>query len=118
MRNSEKIWKGINNIATTKPKSDPADISLNVNGSITSDPDTVANSFNDFFSSIAEKIKKQIPRTPKNFREFLKDPVSDTIFLNPVTPEEVSSCLNPISPRGAPPGRFFLITFDRLMLKS
>ena len=36
------------------------DISLNVNGSVNSDPLTVANTFNEFLTSIAGKIKNQI----------------------------------------------------------
>ena len=42
-----------------------------------------------FFTSIGRNIQKNIFPNKKHFSNFLKDPITDTFFISPTTPEEV-----------------------------
>ena len=71
---------------------------------VTSNPDIVANSFNYYFSSVADKIRSKIPESDKHFTSFLKHPNLNGIFLSPVTPEEVQKIIHsmPLSKSSGP----------------
>jgi len=99
MNNASKIWKGINSFLSFKPRNSQGDISLEIDGKIISDPTQIANKLNSFFSSIAEKLRTKIPRTPKTFREFLTNPNPHSIFLSPIHAEEILDCLNSLDCR-------------------
>lgn len=81
MKNISKIWKGVNNFITNKSKSEHTTLSLNIDGNVT-------------FSSIADNIKKKIPRTPKTYKQFLKNPTRNSIFLSPVSSDEIEKCFS------------------------
>ena len=86
--NMHKVWSGVRNLISTKNKSS-SPTSISIGDSVSSDPTTVANHFNDYFTSIAESIRETIPPTNRDFSNFLYHPNPQTLFLNPTTPEEV-----------------------------
>ena len=88
-RDIRKIWQGVKGIISLKASSSTKPISLEINGTVTSDPLLVANSFNSYFSSVADKIRSKIPESDKHFSSFLKQPNLNSIFLSPATSEEV-----------------------------
>lgn len=71
VKNTKKIWEGINNLVSRGKNSKSRIQSLKINSNVTSDPSIIANSFNSYFTSIADKIREKIPKTPKNFKTFL-----------------------------------------------
>ena len=91
-RNTRKIWQGIRNIISLKCSSSAKPISLEIDGVVTSDSFKVANSFNSFFSSIAESVRSKIPES-----DFLKNKNPNSFFLSPVTPGEVSKLIQSLS---------------------
>ena len=94
--NMQKIWVGVRNLISTKTKSsDP--ISISIGDSVSSEPEAVANHFNDFFTSIADSIRETIPPTNKNFSDFLRNRNLHSLFLAPSTPEEVIKVINSLS---------------------
>lgn len=58
------------------------------------DPKVIANTFNSFFASVADKIRSKIPKTPKTFSHYLKNSNPNTIFLSPTTKDEVLKCIS------------------------
>ena len=52
-----KIWSGIKELISLKSKTRNP-ISLSIGNTVSSDPETVANTFNDFFTHIADKADK------------------------------------------------------------
>ena len=94
IQNSANVWKGINCITAIKRKVQSTVISLEIDGKVTSDPPKVVNKFNTFFATIANKIKKDIPKTPKSYKDFLKNPNPKSIFLSQVSANEVLECLD------------------------
>ena len=102
--NIRKIWQGIKEIISLKSCQNSKPISLRINDSITSDPNLVANSFNSFFSSIADNIRSKIPNCDKHYTSFLNQPNLNSIFLSPVTSEQVAQLISsmPVSKSSGP----------------
>ena len=61
LKNSKKIWLGINDLISSKLKNKNSNIALDVNGNLTSDKKLIAESFNKYFTEIAEKVKRNEP---------------------------------------------------------
>ena len=49
----------------------------------------IANGFNRFFSNIGPALARNIPKGNTNFSNYLNQKVEESIFLNPVTDEEI-----------------------------
>ena len=50
----------------------------------------IANGFNNFFVNIGPSLAKRIPKCNDNlFTQYLPDTIDDTMFLQPVTEEEI-----------------------------
>ena len=64
-------------------------MSLKINDSIESNPETLANHFNNFFTSIADNIRSNLTLSSKNFKSFLKDKPQSSFFFNAITVDEV-----------------------------
>lgn len=85
---SSATWKVINEVVGKKKKKPGID-KIEVNGSLIEKEDLIANEFNTYFTKIAENIKKDIPNSDLNFKDFLPPPQQRTFFLNPTTRPEV-----------------------------
>ena len=54
----------------------------------------IANTFNKFFSTIAQKIESKIIPTKTKYQDFLDNPSIDSFFLTPTDPQEIKSTIN------------------------
>ncbi|KAL5271628.1 hypothetical protein ACHWQZ_G002041 [Mnemiopsis leidyi] len=90
---SKKQWQIINGLLNRSKKSADHIRLKDTDGSIISSKKAVADRFNSYFSSIAANIKTQIDarRTfdPGGFKQYLKSPCPNSIFLNPTSSTEV-----------------------------
>ena len=88
-KNLRKTWKGINDIIQIKNKtgSTPTCI-IDKDISIT-DPFQIANTFNSYFSSIAETLQKKIHSSHIHFTRYLKNPNVNSLFISPTDNTEV-----------------------------
>ena len=68
-------------------------ISLNINSKVESDNKTVANSFNKYFTTVAQKLIDKLGPSTKHFKDYLSNPNPESFFLDPVTPEEVNDII-------------------------
>ena len=57
------------------------------------DPTSIANEFNDYFTKVAEEITKKIRKTEKSPLSFLSHLNPTSFFTYPCTPKEVSSVI-------------------------
>ena len=64
-----------------------------INGKFTSDSKIVANSFNQYFISVAQKLVEKMKPSKNDFKVFLPISNLNSIFLDPVTPEEVNDII-------------------------
>ena len=53
------------------------------------DPVEMANIFNNYFVNVGSQIDKTIPITKKSPTDYFKSKILESIFLAPVTPEEI-----------------------------
>lgn len=92
----------INNLMS-RTKSKKQQIKLkDPNGNVIKKPELVAEKFNDYFTTIAEKLKAQIPSENDpayNHFTMLKDPVPESIFLKPTHPLEIEKTINSLKLR-------------------
>ena len=88
------LWYGIRSIVNTSNKNQASHISqLNVNGKLISDPVKMANIFDKYFVNVGCNIDKSIPRTKKSTLDYLKNQNPNSLFLAPVTPQEIETII-------------------------
>ena len=93
--NCKKIWAGVNEIIQNKPrKVDTIDHIIGKHGGSITNKIDISNEFNSFFSGVADDLlRKRKYDGNKNFTEYLTDPVAHTIYLSPVSVDELKSIL-------------------------
>ena len=96
--NPKNLWKGINDLVSTKPPKSSANISLKLDNKIESDPHKLADEFNKYFTNIAQKIKQDIPPTRKNFHDYMSRSVQNSFFFTPIKPEEIVAIIKKLDP--------------------
>ena len=82
--NIKNTWKGIKSLISLKTVASnvPTVLSLDNGDTITS-PNDIANTFNNYFVSIAETTKKSIKYSHKHFSDYLSSESIGTLFLQP-----------------------------------
>ena len=87
--NIRQTWKLINEITNkNKPSSELPDNFMKDDNIIT-DPNEIANNFNDYFVNAGPKLADKIPPSNVNFSSYLPASNQDSIFLDPITENEV-----------------------------
>ena len=94
-KNGKKIkntWKGMKSLIYLKTvaSSIPTVLSLD-NGDTIINPYDIANTFNNYFASIAETTKKSIKYAHKHFSDYLSNGSDSTIFLQPTDKEQIAN---------------------------
>ena len=93
-KNLQKIWKGIKEIINIKSKNFDHPNSLLDGDRIITDPTDMANKFNNFFTSIADDIlKKRKFEGNKSFRDYLSNPLPNSILLYDCDEVEIKSII-------------------------
>ena len=77
------VWEGVKSIVSLRSSTSPPPMCVNGGNRLVTDPTVISDSFNNYFVSIAESIRKNIPLASKHFSSFLKHPVGNAIFLSP-----------------------------------
>ena len=100
-KNIKKLWSGINQIInkTNNKTNNPVCIEIDIEGNITTiiDPKQIANTFNDHYTSVAERIlkKRKYPGN-KTFYAYLKNPNPNTFMIKPTSPAEIEDIITSI----------------------
>ena len=89
--NIKNTWKGIKSLISLKTVASnvPTVLSLD-NGDTITNPYDIANTFNNYFASIAETTKKNIKYSHKH----LSNESDSTIFLQPTDKEEIANIMS------------------------
>ena len=64
------------------------------NDIISEEPVDIADTFNSYFSSIGKELAHKIAPSTKQFQDFLGDPNPKSIFLSPVSKNEILEIVN------------------------
>ena len=94
--NSKKTWQGIKSIINIKPASKSELNSLLIDNEISTDPVSIANSFNNYFSSIARKLQAKIYPPKEDFSTYLKNRNEHSLFIIPTDKYEVMKIIDNI----------------------
>ena len=99
--NIKNIWKGIKSPISLKTvaSSIPTVVSLD-NGDTITNPYDIANTFNNYFASIAETTKN-IKYSHKHFSGYLSNESDSTIFLQRTDKEEIANIISSVIPSKA-----------------
>ena len=62
-------------------------------GNTITDSQDISEHFNNFFTSIGQDLQKNIAPTKKRFSDYLKAPNTDTFYISPTTPKEISDLI-------------------------
>ena len=81
--NSKQTWEAKRSLINVKIKSNKQITSLNINIQIETNPKTISDAFNKFFSTIAKDIDNKIIPTNKTQKDYLNVSNSKFIFPNP-----------------------------------
>ena len=95
--NIKNTWKGINQIIKIRSKGNNSPSSLIVHNKLITDPLEVADNFNTYFSTIADKLQSIIYPSGSEFTHFLTDENEHSFFLIPTDPVEVLEIIGDIN---------------------
>ena len=88
--NIRNTWKGIKTTTSIKNITTTAPHSIEFNNRTITDPTTMSNVFNNYFTSIAEKTKSNIKFSPKHYTDYLSSTNTNTFFLTPTDKNEIA----------------------------
>ena len=97
--NIKKIWIGIKNIINIKSKDQNSPNCIEVNNELITDNKDICNNFNEYFTTVADKILKN-NKTPilKTFDKYLPERNSKSFVFDPCTPNEVFLLIEELNP--------------------
>ena len=92
--NPKKLWQHLKSIGLKGKQKEEGNICLNINGEICHEAKSVANHFNEFFTSIASTLVSKLPSCPNIF-----DTNSNIfkLFYSQNLKKDVSFVLTPVS---------------------
>ena len=93
--NLQKIWKGIKEIINIKSKNYDHPTSIQVGDKNITDPVHISNSFNDYFTSIADNIlRKRKYNGSKSYRDFLSNRLLENFIFKDCDDNEVKAIIS------------------------
>ena len=96
--NIQKIWKGIKEIINIKSKNYDYPTCLQDGDVTITDPLAISNSFNSYFTSIADNIlKKRKYEGSKSFRDFLANRLTESFIFQDCTENEIKTIISSFS---------------------
>ena len=101
---SKNIWKGVNELIKIDKTRKKDTISLNIDGSISTDPEKVSDELNKHFTTIAGKIRNNIRNNHgNNFKRTLKDSSLNSFFFKRIKSSEMIKIINTLKPKANGP---------------
>ena len=92
MGNVKACWKLINKIC--KDSQNKSIKKINFNGTTYNNPSDIAESFNKYFTKIAEDLASNLPNSADSPYSTVTPNTHEPLILDPVSPEECSSIIN------------------------
>ena len=92
--NIKNTWQGVNQIININSKSNKRPSSLIEIKKLISDPYKVASSFNEYFSTIADKYQTTVYHLRTGFSEYFTNANEHNIFIKTTNPIEIINIIN------------------------
>ena len=94
LKNLKNTWKGIKSIISKKSPFSNSLTLLTFQNENIDNPERIANIFNNYFSTIGEKIQAKIKHSHKKYTDYLTNENADMFFLSPADKEEIKFILS------------------------
>ena len=92
--NIRSTWKGIKSLISLKTVMSSVSTVLSLdNGDTITNPYDIANTFDNYFASIAETTKESMKYSHKHFSDYPSNESSSIIFLQPTDKEEIANII-------------------------
>jgi signal recognition particle subunit SEC65 len=98
-KNPKKTWETLNEILGKQKNMDSVE-KINIEGNLVSDPPTVANHFNQFFTTIGKQISESVlpvEKNPEDYIEYGRE-IPDLNLQN-TTPEHIQKIIKKLQPK-------------------
>ena len=94
-QNMKQVWSGIKSIISHKG-CNTSTISriMDKNGKVSPEPTKISNIYNEYFINVANSITENIPKSQKSAANYLRNNISTSIFLSPVTHKEIEGIIS------------------------
>ena len=93
--NLKMVWKGIKSIINIKSKNYDSINSIEINNQIQTDPKDIADSFNKYFTTVADKIvSKRKYNGNKEYRDFLANRLLENFIFTDCDEDEIETIIN------------------------
>ena len=97
---TKETWQTLNSVLCRNCRNDiPAE--MIVNGEICKEKTKIANSFNEYFSNIGERLAEKLPKN-NSFKEYLRQPVRTSFAFNPCSEREIIDIVNSLENSTSP----------------
>ena len=98
-KSAKKTWEGIRSIikVSTKNRFLPTKLRDRINH--ITDRKEMAYKFNEFYVNIGNMVEEKIPQAKSKFSDFLKNSMTNSIFLSPVDDKEMLDMFSKIDSR-------------------
>ena len=99
----QKLWEGIKQLGSFKSMKDNHPKTIDLNGQILNDSQSISNAFNNFFINVGPNIANKIPSTPDTFEKYMESRLLQSFYLKPTDSNEVVkivSSMNSNKPTG------------------
>ena len=93
IKNIKKTWIGIKSLVSMKHKNNDTPSIIRNDKKYINDPITIANTFNNFFTSIAETVQSK----NKCFRSFLSTKNNDSFIITAANKEEICKVISSLN---------------------
>ena len=110
----KKLWTGIKSTVKIKQTSIVQILQLYQNGEFIKDQKSIANVFYNFFGNIGKNIDNDIPYCGTSPKHFLKNHVSNSVYLEPVTDNEITSIIESLNLENLQVHIVYLLSYLRL----
>ena len=89
VNNGKRIWYGIKQIVQVKTHGNQHVNKIVIDDREIVDQESIANVFNEFFANIGSNLASSIPSVTHTAGEYMPSPFCDSLFLSPVTANEI-----------------------------
>ena len=85
----KKTWSILREVIGKKNDKSSFPQEFKIDNEIVANRTNIAESFNNYFSTIGSKTGKNVPHTNAQYTDYLMDPHMNSMFIDPVTPADI-----------------------------
>ena len=97
IKDVKKTWKGIKTLVSMKQKSNDTPSLITKDEKYINDPVSIVNTFNDFFTSVAEIVHSKINFSNKSFKNVLSVGINDIFKIISTNREEICKVISSLN---------------------